>query len=56
MKTAVHQDVYTGRYTAILLGGEFPNCHGEGNSEAESLTSLRLLVNLKRRKTTNQKD
>lgn len=56
MKAAVHQDVYTGRYTALLLGGEFPNCHGEGNSEAAALMSLRLLVNLKRRITTNQKD
>lgn len=49
MRASVFQDVITGKYDALLLGGEFSNCHGSGDTEEAALMSLRMLVNLKRR-------
>lgn len=41
----VSGDVFTGLYYAYLLGGEFNNCYGQGNTSNESIISLKIRVN-----------
>lgn len=40
----IDRDVFTGLYTATLLGGEFPNCYGQGETEKNAVMSLKLRV------------
>jgi hypothetical protein len=35
---------------ATLLGGEFDNCYGQGKSYEDAVISLKIVVNLRRRK------
>lgn len=49
MRYSLHQDVFTGRFTALLLGGEFSNCEGQGDTEENAVSSLKLLVRVKRK-------
>lgn len=53
MKVSVHQDVLTGRFTALLLGGEFSNCEGSGDTEENAISSLKLLLRVKRKNNGN---
>lgn len=46
---SVSADVFTGTHTAILLGGEFANCHGQGRTPEEAEQSLKIRVNQLRR-------
>jgi hypothetical protein len=50
IKFGLNKDVFTGRYNTILLGGEFPNCHGQGSTPEEAERSLKMRVNQLRRK------
>jgi hypothetical protein len=45
MDYSIHQDVFTGLHYSTLLGGEFPNCHGQGNTPDEAVVSLKIRVN-----------
>lgn len=45
----IFYDVFTSKYYTTLLGGEFANCHGQGSTEAEAVTSLQMRVNQLRR-------
>jgi hypothetical protein len=45
----IHQDVFNGLYYAILLGGEFSNCHGQGLTPDEAIASLKIRVGMNRR-------
>lgn len=38
------KDVFTGVYTAILLGGEFGNCYGQGRTEDEAIRGLKIRI------------
>lgn len=49
IKFSVSADVFTGKHSAILLGGEFANCHGQGNTPEEAEASLKMRVNQLRR-------
>ena len=49
MKYSLHRDLLTDRVTATLLGGEFDNCHGQGDTEEAAIMSLKLTVNARRR-------
>lgn len=49
MKYLITQDVFTGRFDALLLGGEFPNTHGTGDTPEGAVMSLKLLLNIKRK-------
>jgi hypothetical protein len=44
MKFSVSRDVFTGLYSTILLGGEFPNCHGQGSTVEGAVSSLKIRV------------
>jgi len=44
MKCSIYRDVFTGLYHSTLLGGEFSNCHGQGTTSDESVTSLKIRV------------
>lgn len=46
----IYRDVFTGLYYATLLGGEFANCYGQGVTEGEAITSLKIRVLQLRRK------
>lgn len=46
----ISKDVFTDTYNTILLGGEFPNCHGQGSTPEQAETSLKIRVNQLRRK------
>lgn len=50
LKARVTQDLITGRYDAILLGGEFDNCHGSGDTPDAAMMSLKLTVNVRRKR------
>ena len=50
MSFSIHQCVYTGKFTATLLGGEFDNCHGYGYSEETAIMSLKLTLKVRRKK------
>jgi len=49
MNVSIYQCVFTGKFISTLLGGEFPNCHGSGDSEETSIMSLKLLLRVKRK-------
>jgi hypothetical protein len=49
MKYSISQDVFTGRYETILLGGEFANLHGSGDTEEAAVISLKLALRAKRK-------
>lgn len=51
----VFGDVFTGLYYAYLLGGEFSNCYGQGNTSNESVISLKIRVNQLRNKKNEKK-
>ena len=53
MNYSIHRDVFTGKYYTTLLGGEFDNCHGEGDTVEGAVGALRFLVSWKRRKRAN---
>ena len=36
--------VFTGLYSATLLGGEFGNCHGQGSTPEGAVASLKIRV------------
>lgn len=56
MKYHVFRDVFTGLTYTTLLGGEFPNCHGQGTNEAEAVASLKMRVyQLRNKKKDNEK-
>lgn len=50
LKYHLSHDVFTGLYYATLLGGEFSNCYGQGKTEDEAVSSLKLRVNQLRNK------
>lgn len=39
------KDVFTGKYTVTLMGGEFDNCHGQGSTVAEAVIGLKFRIN-----------
>lgn len=43
-------DVFTGLYQAYLLGGEFDNCSGQGNTPDTAVISLKIRINQLRNK------
>jgi len=42
LKSYVSRSVFTGLYTATLLGGEFANCYGQGRTAEHAIISLRI--------------
>lgn len=50
LKYHLSQSVSTRVWTATLLGGEFDNCHGQGNTADQAIKSLCFIVNWNRRK------
>ncbi len=51
MKANISYDVFTGLYYALLLGGEFSNCYGQGKTTDDAMSSLKIRVNQLRNKT-----
>ena len=49
MNYSIWRDVFTGSYYTILLGGEFANCYGQGNSRDEAVRCLKIRVGQLRR-------
>lgn len=45
MQYSLHQDVFTGMFYALLLGGKFSNCYGQGSTAENAVTSLKIRVN-----------
>jgi len=45
LKAHIHRSVWTNRYESTLLGGEFSNCHGQGESPEMAMISLKIRVN-----------
>ena len=44
-------DVFTGLYSANLLGGEFNNVYGQGKTQEDAVSSLKLrLIQLRNKK------
>ena len=50
LKYHLSRDVFTQKYTALLLGGEFANCYGQGSTEQNAVISLKIRVNQLRNK------
>lgn len=50
MKAHVYQSLWTGLYYATLLGGEFDNCYGQGETMEGAMISLRLTVRVRRKR------
>lgn len=48
-KYSIAQNVFTGLYDALLLGGEYANLHGYGTTPEEALISLKLTLRARRR-------
>jgi len=46
-------NIFTSTYITTLLGGEFSNCHGYGNTEDEAVRGLKIRVYQLRNKQTN---
>ena len=44
LKYNLSHDIFQGRYTADLLGGEFSNVYGQGDTESDAVNSLKLRV------------
>lgn len=55
MKANVYYSLWTRLYIADLLGGEFPNCYGQGETPEGAMISLKLAVNAKRRQAERTK-
>jgi len=51
MEYSIHRDVITRDYYATLLGGEFPNCHGQGSTPDMAVRGLKIRVYQLRNKT-----
>jgi len=51
MNCSIFRDVFTGLYYSTLLGGEFSNCQGQGNTKDEAIISLKIRVYQLRNKT-----
>ena len=49
MKAHIYFCIRTNLYYANLLGGEFANCYGQGESVDSAMISLRIRVNQLRR-------
>jgi hypothetical protein len=49
IKYRIHRSVFTGLYHTTLLGGEFANCHGQGETRELAVISLKLTLNAMRR-------
>lgn len=45
MQYSIYQDVFTGLFYTLLLGGEFANCYGQGNTPQEAIASLKIRIN-----------
>lgn len=45
MEYSIYRDVFTQFYYATLLGGEFPNCYGQGSTLEMSVVSLKIRLN-----------
>lgn len=45
MNYTIHKDIFTGLYYTLLLGGRFSNCHGQGPTPEDAITSLKIRVN-----------
>ena len=55
LKYHISRDVLMGgTYTALLLGGEFANCYGQGGTEDEAVRGLKIRVYQLRRKKLTQ--
>jgi len=50
MKAHISRCWSTNLYYATLLGGEFDNCYGQGETADSAMISLRIVVNMRRRK------
>ncbi len=50
IKAHVYCSLWTNLYYATLLGGEFDNCYGQGFTPKAALNSLKLAVNIRRKK------
>jgi hypothetical protein len=51
IKYSLSRDVFTGLYTAQLLGGEFDNTHGQGKTEEDAVLWLKLrLIQLRNKR------
>ena len=44
MKFHIYKSLWTGLYHTTLLGGEFANCHGQGETPEWAIISLKLTV------------
>ncbi len=49
MEAHVYKSLWDGLYHVTLLGGEFANCHGQGPTPEQALTSLKLVVRIRRK-------
>lgn len=49
MNYSIWYNVFTNLYYTTLLGGEYSNCHGKGNTPDEAVVSLKMRVNQLRR-------
>ena len=45
IKYTTFQCVFTGLYYAVLLGGKYDNCYGQGRTIDEAKRSLKIRVN-----------
>lgn len=43
------QDPVTNRFITTLMGGEFDNCHGYGDTHEAAVSSLKLEIRARRR-------
>ena len=50
MKYHAHYDVFARLYRLTLLGGEFANCHGQGPTIKQAEISLKLTINVLRKR------
>jgi len=48
--SSLHYNIFSRKWVSTLLGGEFPNCHGEGKTPDEARASLHIRVNQLRAK------
>jgi hypothetical protein len=44
MNYTICYDIFTRTHTAYLLGGEFANCYGQGNTPDEAVRGLKIRV------------
>lgn len=49
MSCDIYFNVFTGLFYAVLLGGEFSNCYGQGPTVDSCITSLAIRVKQFRR-------